>query len=727
MGVAATGARNANAFAGAALRGTKLPDEHSITYEGVFNENVYKLEPANPDKLVSTEVHHARCLNPFTGTLETWIGCYVKSNRDGAPRDDTPIDISIALDISESMIVGMGLSKASLFEQRLFRENAATGPVQYSLIWNTRDDLDLHCIPPGGGEISYQQRTSPCGGALDVDMNAGSPSSQEPVENIFWSLNPPTGHFKVFVENYSYKQTLAGEPVPFTLRLKLPNQEIFFEGECVGTGKDSTVSFDFDYLGPEEMIDVDSITFGTLDSAPSQQQAEVAQKTTPANRKTPVHVPDLKLYTGKESRLLYAKECINKLLTKLRPNDRFGIAAFTEIPTLIQPLQLVSELNRDDVLASVNALKPSAGTTLQAGMEAAASMFREVDDLGPRHKRIVLITDMDDMNASELDKMVEDEARGGVYCSIVGLGVDFNSELAETVSKNRGGNYFTVTTPEELEKTVVTDFQWTFFPCAFDVSLDLMQHGLFLKDVYGTPYDTSDVVPAAQWKPSLHHFYPDSMKESTITLLLCAHRKSLRLPMTCVSIIMDYLETLGSKVTEVNTVFPSHATPDGSVEGGLLLMRLSTQPDAMSCAARLAMTYTNPTTDCTEVYTECVQIASDATVEHYSHSSMLQALLLQRYVETCKAFLIMAAKLDWKMAVPEDEVRKLYTLKGLLHDQEIVVGPQVIETYDNFLKTVDKFVKDQNAAAAAHAGQGKQLDVGQPMLRARINDGYAAS
>lgn len=60
------------------------------------------------------------------------------------------------------------------------------GDLRCSLSWFNHDDLDLHMVEPGGYRIFYGSKyySSPNGGNLDVDMNAGGGTTRSPVENI---------------------------------------------------------------------------------------------------------------------------------------------------------------------------------------------------------------------------------------------------------------------------------------------------------------------------------------------------------------------------------------------------------------------------------------------------------------------------------------------------------------------------------------------------------------
>ena len=88
-------------------------------------------------------------------------------------------------------------------EERLEREGGKTGEVQVSLAWDDFNDLDLHIFCPSGERIYFNNKTSECGGELDVDMNV-RPTSKNAVENVVWIEDAPIGKYKVGVHFYKH-------------------------------------------------------------------------------------------------------------------------------------------------------------------------------------------------------------------------------------------------------------------------------------------------------------------------------------------------------------------------------------------------------------------------------------------------------------------------------------------------------------------------------------------
>ncbi len=140
------------------------------------------------------------------------------------------------------------LSDGTEISSRLSRAGGQTGQIRATLIWNNRNDLDLHMITPTGEEIFYGNSLSASGGQLDVDMNVNGETTK-PVENIFWSIHsdPPEGPYEVFVRNYGYHEPLRGE-TEFIVDLKFGSETSRFEGTVKGTGQRSdVVAFRFNY------------------------------------------------------------------------------------------------------------------------------------------------------------------------------------------------------------------------------------------------------------------------------------------------------------------------------------------------------------------------------------------------------------------------------------------------------------------------------------------------
>lgn len=104
---------------------------------------------------------------------------------------------------------------ANRLRERLERSGAMSGEVQISLMWENYNDLDLHVVCPSGERIHGGNRNSKCGGILDVDANI-KPESKEPVENVVWPSDPPSGLYRVYVHHYQFhKKRRTKDPTKF--------------------------------------------------------------------------------------------------------------------------------------------------------------------------------------------------------------------------------------------------------------------------------------------------------------------------------------------------------------------------------------------------------------------------------------------------------------------------------------------------------------------------------
>ena len=138
------------------------------------------------------------------------------------------------------------------FQERQKREGAKSGDVQLTLIWNNINDLDLHCINPAGDHIFFNHKKGEHGGELDVDMNASSPFSDKPVENVFFPTNgAPLGSYTVMVHHYSNKG--GKDPTEYQVAVKANGEIKNFAG-MLSKGDPTNVVCRFEVTPPKSTL-----------------------------------------------------------------------------------------------------------------------------------------------------------------------------------------------------------------------------------------------------------------------------------------------------------------------------------------------------------------------------------------------------------------------------------------------------------------------------------------
>jgi Ca-activated chloride channel family protein len=118
--------------------------------------------------------------------------------------------------------------------------------------------------------------------------------------------------------------------------------------------------------------------------------------------------------------------------------------------------------------------------------------------------------------------MIGTAAEQGIYTSLLGVGLDFNADVVEAMSKAKGAWFGSIKTSAEFQKRLDDEFDYMVTPLVFNLRLHLSSSAYIIDKVFGSPE--------------------------------------------------SHLST--GQLMRVNTLFPSAKDEQGQTKGGVVLLRL---------------------------------------------------------------------------------------------------------------------------------------------------------
>ncbi|MDQ1261590.1 MAG: Ca-activated chloride channel, partial [Euryarchaeota archaeon] len=302
-----------------------------------------------------------------------------------------------------------------------------------------------------------------------------------------------------------------------------------------------------------------------------------------------------------KTKMQIADESVVALLAHLKPEDRFGLVIFSDDAFLVDPLTSVADKDLDRLKSHILKIKETYGTNMEAGMQEGTALFDRFmqADKSEYENRIIFLTDampnMGDSSDLGLFRMLEDNADQGIYTTFIGIGVDFNTELIDSITKIKGSNYYSVHSAGEFQTRMNEEFDFMVTPLVFDLRLKLDAPGYEIEKVYGSP--EADLATG--------------------------------------------------ELMKVNTLFPSKAE-EGQVKGGVILVKLKKLSNRGNM--RLAVSYQdrNGVKDGDEAEVDM----AEANADIYQNDGIRKAVLLSRYADLLKNWMIderKAADNGWKI------------------------------------------------------------------------------
>jgi len=284
-----------------------------------------------------------------------------------------------------------------------------------------------------------------------------------------------------------------------------------------------------------------------------------------------------------------AKDAIIAIMDQLDYDDHFGIVLFNSRAHLLERMTSVSRTDMDEIEDSIYAIGPSGNTNLSDGMKLATELL-DGYELNPYEyeNRIIFLTDAMPntgiLGSYSLLRQLSRNADNNIYTTFVGIGVDFNTELVEDITKTRGANYYSVHSPRDFLQRMEEDFDYMVTPLVFDLRLTLDASGWDIEQVYGSPE----------------------------------------------------ADKARGDLMKVNTLFPS-PKEEGKTRGGLILLKLKKKGSGWG-SIKLKASYEDrggyKDTSEARIYFE------DARAEYFENSGIHKGVLLARYADLMKDWTI---------------------------------------------------------------------------------------
>lgn len=286
-----------------------------------------------------------------------------------------------------------------------------------------------------------------------------------------------------------------------------------------------------------------------------------------------------------KSKMKVANEAVVELLDHLRSDDRFGMVLFESRAHVAKPLNMVGDTDMYAIKDHILEITDSGGTNMEAGYKAGTGLFDEYLDSDPLEyeNRIIFLTDAmpntGQISEEGLFGLADGNAEKGIYTTFIGIGVDFNTELIEEITKTRGANYYSVHNSKEFMKRMDEEFEYMVTPIVFNLKLELDAQGYDIEKVYGSP----------------------EADEAT------------------------------GEIMKVNTLFPS-SREDGETKGGIVVLKLEkTSEDA---SLHLKASYENRA-GTTDKSVEEIDF-TDKSAEYFDNTGIRKGILLSRYASLIK-------------------------------------------------------------------------------------------
>lgn len=175
------------------------------------------------------------------------------------------------------------------------------------------------------------------------------------------------------------------------------------------------------------------------------------------------------------NKLPLVKSSLKMLIKKLRDQDKIAIVTYAGNAKIHLPS--TSGDNKSAISEAIDELTAGGSTAGGDGLNLAYSLASD-NFIEKGNNRIIMATDgdfnMGETSDAAMKKLVIEQAKHGVYMTVLGFGMgNYKDSKLEAIANNGNGNYAYIDNATEAHKFLVKEFSGTLYTIAKDLKIQI--------------------------------------------------------------------------------------------------------------------------------------------------------------------------------------------------------------------------------------------------------------
>ncbi len=179
-----------------------------------------------------------------------------------------------------------------------------------------------------------------------------------------------------------------------------------------------------------------------------------------------------------DQRLEKVKTGLRTLVANLDDADRMALVQFDDIVDTVVPFG--ATLDRDQLLAKIDALSPRGSTNIYGGLERGFSLATEAFTV-ERQNRVIFLSDglatAGNTSTSSIITMSDGYIERGIGLTTIGVGLSFDVALMRGLAEHGAGNFYFLEDAAAASEVFTQELDYFVEPLALDVRVQATSGG----------------------------------------------------------------------------------------------------------------------------------------------------------------------------------------------------------------------------------------------------------